>query len=35
MLLSILQIIKIEIHVGHTHTPVDHEANHITRGTPE
>ena len=23
------------IHIGHTHTPADHEANHITRGTPE
>ena len=21
--------------IGHTHTPVDHEANHITRRTPE
>ena len=24
-----------EPHIGHTHTPVDHEANHITRRTPE
>ena len=24
-----------EIHIGHTHTPVDHEANHITRRAPE
>ena len=24
-----------EIHIGHTHTPVDHEANHTTRRTPE
>ena len=24
-----------EIHIGHTHTPVHHEANHITKGTPE
>ena len=24
-----------EMHIGHTHTPVDHEANHITRRTPE
>ena len=23
-----------ETHIGHTHTPVDHEANHITRRTP-
>ena len=22
-----------ETHIGHTHTPVDHEANHITRRT--
>ena len=22
-------------HIGHTHTPVDHKANHITKGTPE
>ena len=22
-------------HIGHTHTPVDNEANHITRRTPE
>ena len=24
-----------EIHIGHTNTPVDHKANHITRKTPE
>ena len=24
-----------EIHIGHTHTPVDHKANHATRRTPE
>ena len=24
-----------KIHIGHTHTPVDHKANHITRRTPE
>ena len=24
-----------ETHIGHTHTPVDQEANHITRRTPE
>ena len=24
-----------EIHISHTHTPVDQEANHITKGTPE
>ena len=24
-----------DIHVGHTHTPVDHKANHTTRRTPE
>ena len=24
-----------EIHIGHTHTPVDHEVNHITRRAPE
>ena len=23
------------IHIGHTHTPVDHKANHITRRMPE
>ena len=23
------------IHIGHAHTPVDHEANHITRRAPE
>ena len=23
-----------KIHLGHTHTPVDHEANHSTRRTP-
>ena len=22
-------------HIGHTHTPVDHKANHITKRTPE
>ena len=24
-----------EIHIGHAHTPIDQEANLITRGTPE
>ena len=24
-----------KIHIGHTQTPADHKANHITRGTPE
>ena len=24
-----------EIHIGHTHTPADHEANYTIRGTPE
>ena len=24
-----------KIHIGHTRHSVDHEANHITRGTPE
>ena len=24
-----------EIHIGHTHTPADHEVNCITGGTPE
>ena len=24
-----------EIHIGHTCTPVEHEANHITRRTPD
>ena len=24
-----------DIHIGHSHTPADHEANHMTRGTPE
>ena len=24
-----------EIHIGHIHNPVDHEANHITRRMPE
>ena len=24
-----------ETHIGHTCTPVDYKANHITRGTPE
>ena len=23
------------IHIGHTHTPVDHKVNHITRRAPE
>ena len=24
-----------DTHIGHTHTPVEHEANHTTRRTPE
>ena len=24
-----------ETHIGHTHTPVDHKPNHITKRTPE
>ena len=24
-----------EIHIGHTHTPVDHKTNHITRRAPD